>query len=811
VTGGDYPDPESYTVGSEVAGYRLEEQIGRGGMALVYRARDVQLGRNVALKLLSPVLGRDEAFRQRFIRESRAAAAVDHPHIIPIFAAGDSDGVLFIAMRYVQGGDVRRLVDELGSLPADRAVSIITQVASALDAAHLNGLVHRDIKPANMLLDSTDSAGQQDHVYLADFGLSKRSLSATGLTSIGQFLGTPAYVAPEQIEGRTVDGRADLYALACASFEMLSGRPPFQRDDDLAIMWAQVSAPPPSLSEQRPDLPAAVDTVLQRALAKDPADRFAGCLAFAAALRAALGLHGQASGPPAAGTERTPTVLSGPSAGRPAAPPVRDYSPTQTSGPRDVPAHPPTQVSGPRPGLTSRPVDPPTADWQPAAPGPPPGGSRGPAGPPASGAPGGPSGPSRPARRQRRRWPVAVAGVAVVGAAVGAFAALHGGGGNDKATGAADTTKATTPAAGLPAITAPGCRSTVAKTSSLSTVRTQSVSVGAHPFGVNTTADGKFTFVTRLGAIVVLSSGSGLAPAVEHVISVPGLQKAATLTHNGKYLVAALNSGAVVVDTAAAEEGSSHAIVGTLTSSFGGGGVEVGISPDDKFVFVTLQESAAMAVFNLQTALTHGFGSSAVVGKVSLGQQPVGLSFSPDAKLMYVTSMMKAANQTQGEGTVSVIDTALAETDPAKAVKTSADAGCDPVRAITDGTTVWVTSRESNALLGFSASRLLSDPTHALETQVNVGSAPIGETFAGSGSHTRILIANSNQSGPSTVAPTVAVVDPAKALRRQPALLGYIGTGQLPREFTIQPNGKTALVTNDLAGQLQAIDLTTLP
>ncbi len=842
MTGGDYPDPESYSVGSEVAGYRLEEQIGRGGMALVYRARDVQLGRNVALKLLSPVLGRDEAFRQRFIRESRAAAAVDHPHIIPIFAAGDSDGVLFIAMRYVQGGDVRRLVDELGSLPADRAVSIITQVASALDAAHLNGLVHRDIKPANMLLDSTDSAGQQDHVYLADFGLSKRSLSATGLTSIGQFLGTPAYVAPEQIEGRTVDGRADLYALACASFEMLCGTPPFQRDDDLAIMWAQVSAPPPSLSEQRPDLPPAVDTVLQRALAKDPADRFSGCLAFAAALRTALGQPpGPAAGAPAPGTERTPTVLSGPSAGQPAAPPVRDYSPTQTSGPRDVPAHPPTQVSGPRPVTdhpatqvsgprdvpahpptqvsgprpvtASRPVDPPTADWQPAEPPPlpPSSGDRGPGGPAASGGPAGPSGPSRPGRRPRRRWPVAVAGLVVVGAAAGVFAALHGGGGKDKAAGAADTTQAKTPAAVLPAITAPGCRSTVAKTSSLSTVRTQPVPVGAHPFGVNTTTDGKFTFVTRLGAIVVLSNGSGLAPAVEHVISVPGLQKAAALTHNGKYLVAALNSGAVVVDTAAAEEGSSHAIVGTLTSSFGTGAVEVGISPDDKFVFVTLQESAAMAVFNLQTALTHGFGSAAVVGKVSLDQQPVGLTFSPDAKLMYVTSMMKAKNQTAGEGTVSVVDTALAETDPAKAVKASADAGCDPVRAITDGTTVWVTSRESNALLGFSARRLLSDPKHALEARVDVGSAPIGETFARSGSQTRILIADSNQSGPSAVAPTVAVVDPAKALRRQQALLGYISTGQLPRQFTIQPDGKTALVTNDLAGQVQAIDLTTLP
>jgi serine/threonine-protein kinase len=770
-----------------VAGYRLEEQIGRGGMALVYRARDVQLGRNVALKLLSPVLGRDEAFRQRFIRESRAAAAVDHPHIIPIFAAGDSDGVLFIAMRYVQGGDVRRLVDELGALPAGRTVSIITQVASALDAAHLNGLVHRDIKPANMLLDSTDNGGQQDHVYLADFGLSKRSLSATGLTSIGQFLGTPAYVAPEQIEGRTVDGRADLYALACAAFEMLCGTPPFQRDDDLAIMWAQVSAPPPSLSERRPDLPPAVDTVLRQALAKDPADRFAGCLAFAAALRAALGLHGQAAGPPSAGPR------------------------TQTSGPRPVPEHPPTQVSGPRPDTAARPVDPPTADWQPSGPSRPPGGSRGPAGPPGLGGPGGPSGPARPAGRRRRRWPMAVAGVAVIGAAIGAFTALQGGGGNQKATGAADTTKAKTPAAVLPAISAPGCRSTVGKASSLSTVRSQSVAVGPHPFGVNTTADGKFTFVSRADGIVVLSNGSGLAPTVDHVISVPGLQKAGALTHNGKYLIAALNSGAVVVDVAAAEQGSSHAVVGTLTSSFGGGAVEVGISPDDRFVFVTLQESAAMAVFNLQTALTHGFGSSAVVGKVGLGQQPVGLTFSPDAKLMYVTSMTKVPTQSAGQGTVSVIDTALAETNPAKAVKTTADAGCDPVRVITDGTTVWVTSRESNALLGFSASRLLSDPEHALQAQVAVGAAPIGETFAGSGSRTRILIADSNQGGQSGVAPTVAVVDPAKALHRQQALLGYISTGQLPRQFTIQPGGETALVTNDLAGQLQAIDLATLP
>ena len=353
MTGGEYRDPHGFTVGSVVAGYRLEEQIGRGGMAVVYRARDVQLGRNVALKLLAPVLALDDAFRQRFIRESRAAAAVDHPYVIPIFAAGESEGVLFIAMRYVQGGDVRTLLDTVGSLPAGRAAGIITQVALALDAAHLHGLVHRDIKPANMLLDPVAGSGQRDHVYLADFGLSKRSLSATGLTSIGQFLGTPAYVAPEQVEGRPVDSRADQYALACASFEILSGAPPYQRDDDLAVMWAHVSTPPPSLSGQRPELPAAVDGVIARAMAKSPADRFPTCIAFALALRQALGAD--ASPPDLAAAEPGPlTAVSGPPAGEAG----------EAPGPPGPAAHPVTEILWPR---ARHPADPARADQGPPA------------------------------------------------------------------------------------------------------------------------------------------------------------------------------------------------------------------------------------------------------------------------------------------------------------------------------------------------------------------------------------------------------------------------------------------------------------
>ena len=288
------PEFGGFGVGSRLAGYRLDEQIGRGGMAVVYRAYDIRLERPVAIKVLSPELARDEAFRQRFIRESRTAAAVDHPNIIPIFEAGEANGVLFIAMRFVHGPNVQELVDAEGALPAARACHIITQVAAGLEAAHSHGLVHRDVKPGNMLLDMAGGGDYPGHTYLSDFGLSKRALSVSALTSTGQFLGTLDYVAPEQIEARAVTGRADEYALACSAFTMLTGHPPFVRDESVAVMWAQISAPPPELTSRRPDLPAAVDEVMAKALAKVPTERYGTCPEFAAALRRACGLE---SGP----------------------------------------------------------------------------------------------------------------------------------------------------------------------------------------------------------------------------------------------------------------------------------------------------------------------------------------------------------------------------------------------------------------------------------------------------------------------------------------------------------------------------------
>jgi serine/threonine-protein kinase len=326
--------------GSRLAGYRLEERIGAGGMAVVFRARDMRLDRTVALKVLIPALAMDGDFRERFLRESRAAAAVDDPHIIPVYEAGEADGVLFIAMRFVAGGDLRTVIRREGPLPANRAASFISPVASALDAAHAAGLVHRDVKPANILVDTRP--GRPDHVYLSDFGLSKGALSSVGLTGTGQFLGTPDYSAPEQVSGRAVDGRADQYALACVAFTLLTGQRLFPRDEPLAVLLAHTSELPAPVSAQRPDLPAATDQVLARALAKVPEDRFGTCGEFAEALREALGVASytdQAAGPAAitgavTAPERPADAASTQTAVPVLAAPVRDEVSGNTLPPR---------------------------------------------------------------------------------------------------------------------------------------------------------------------------------------------------------------------------------------------------------------------------------------------------------------------------------------------------------------------------------------------------------------------------------------------------------------------------------------------
>jgi serine/threonine-protein kinase len=281
--------PAEVRTGSVLAGFRLLSPLGEGAMGAVYLAEEIATGRRVALKLLVPELARDERFRLRFLRETELAASLRHPHVVETLAAGEEHGTLYLAMAYVEGSDLRELLRREGRLEPRRAVELTRQVAAALDAAHRAGLVHRDVKPGNILLATTEEGEQ---AYACDFGLARHVSSVSSLTGERGFVGTIDYVPPEQIEGGTIDGRADVYSLGCVLFECLVGARPFDRESELSVVFAHLNEPPPRLSDLRPELPEAFDGVFATALAKAPDDRYASCGELAAAAGAAL--HGRA-------------------------------------------------------------------------------------------------------------------------------------------------------------------------------------------------------------------------------------------------------------------------------------------------------------------------------------------------------------------------------------------------------------------------------------------------------------------------------------------------------------------------------------
>jgi serine/threonine protein kinase len=341
-------------VGQDFAGYRLRAVLGRGGMSVVYEAENTRLGNTVALKVLAPELATNDAFRARFLKESRLAASLNHPNVIPIYDTGPCDDLLYIAMRHVAGSDLRTVLNKQERLSPSQALLLVGQAGRALDAAHRAGLVHRDVKPANVLIER-GAEGDPDHVYLSDFGLTKHQLSRSGLTGTGELLGTIDYIAPEQIQGKDVDGRADIYSLGCVLYECLTGRVPFVKDVDAAVIWAHVEELPTPPSAIRPGLGDGIDGVIMSALAKDPADRYPTCREFLGAAQGALEPEGQVSAPRASDAiiaTGPPTVLSGPGVDEP--PPT---SPPPTSPP---PVGPPTVISAPS-------VQPPAASVPPAA------------------------------------------------------------------------------------------------------------------------------------------------------------------------------------------------------------------------------------------------------------------------------------------------------------------------------------------------------------------------------------------------------------------------------------------------------------
>jgi serine/threonine protein kinase len=276
-------------LGSVIAGYRIEERIGRGGMGVVYRAEHLNLRRRAAVKIIAPDLAESEGFRERFTREARVAAALQHPNIVTVYDAGEVDGLLYLAMQYIEGEDLAGVLRRERRLRPYRAIDVCRQVASALDAAHASGLIHRDVKPANVLIEGRTA-------FLTDFGLTKR-LEGTHaqLTRAGDVVGTIHYVAPEQIEGRRVSARSDVYSLGCLFYHCLAGQVPFAHETDVAVIYAHLSEEPPRLSSLRPELPEGLDAVMAKALDKSPDRRFPSCGDMISAARAVIDAAGPLS------------------------------------------------------------------------------------------------------------------------------------------------------------------------------------------------------------------------------------------------------------------------------------------------------------------------------------------------------------------------------------------------------------------------------------------------------------------------------------------------------------------------------------
>ncbi|TMK98298.1 MAG: hypothetical protein E6G34_11660 [Actinobacteria bacterium] len=409
-------------VGEDFAGYGLRGVLGRGGMSVVYEAENRRLGSAVALKVLAPELATDDTFRARFLKESRIAASLNHPNVIPIYDVGPAEDLLYIAMRYVSGADLRAILKAQGRITPAQALLLIGQAARALDAAHRRGLVHRDVKPANFLVER-GADDDPDHVYLADFGISKHTLSRSGLTATGQFVGTIDYIAPEQIQDKPVDGRTDIYSLGCVLYECLTGNVPFQKDAEAAVIWAHVEELPTPPSAICPELPSAIDQVIGRALAKDPAERYGTCHDFIAEAREAL--HGGERSEGLASHKDPgfgpPTVLKR----EPPSPPVPLAEAPHTDAdlaPRP-PAAPPLRVSGTGAGPpdVQQPAQPPTSGAPPTVLGDEPG---------ERGEPMGPRSRRPGALRGRRAWLALLAALVAVGAVVGVLVATGGSGKN---------------------------------------------------------------------------------------------------------------------------------------------------------------------------------------------------------------------------------------------------------------------------------------------------------------------------------------------------------------------------------------------
>jgi serine/threonine-protein kinase len=630
-----------FNTGQRFGAYELGPVLGRGGMGVVYRAQHVHLGRTVALKLLAPELSRSEDFRARFLRESRLAAELEHPGIVTVYDAGEVNGVLFIAMRFVRGTDLAALLAQRAPLGVDETLSILGQVAGALDAAHAAGLVHRDVKPANVMIE-----GQR--CYLADFGLTKRLRSSDSmqLTAAGQFLGTVDYVAPEQIEGRPTDGRADQYALGCVLFECLTGSRPYPRDSQVAVIFAQLREPPPRPCELRPDLPAAIDTVVAKAMAKDPLERYATCDQFVAAAVAAL-------------SERTTTApredpLRAPTARADAPPPADE--PRTAALPAERAAPPVQRAAVPTPGRGEPGAAFPTAVL-----------------PPAAGAP-----PA--AARARKRFPLIPVAALVLLVAVGvAIALVASGGGRKKPASAA--TPAGAVAGGPHVVGDPirvgghplgvafrGGAAWVADSAGDSVTRvdaatgaTTSVRVGTAPFDLGASSTAIWAANSGSDSVTRIDLASGRASPPFPV--------------GHKPLFVTTDGSRVYVANSASD---SVTVLDSTTGARVGSDIRVGNDPRGITGF-----GPVAWVTNYGDDTVSEISNGKVVNTIPVGRHPVGITHSSDS--IWITN--------QSSDTVSRIRLPVG-----RSPVTSTTVGRGPYGIIFGEGYVWVTNRDSGSV-----------------------------------------------------------------------------------------------------------------
>jgi serine/threonine-protein kinase len=819
-------------VGEEFAGYRLVSVLGKGGMSIVFRAENPRLGNVIALKVLDPSLATDDVFRTRFLEESRIAASMNHPNVIPIHDMGSSGGLLYIAMRCVTGTDLRQMLKKRGRLPPETAVFLLSQAARALDAAHRRGLVHRDVKPGNLLVERGNDGADPDHVYLADFGITKHvGGGRTGLTSRGEFLGTIDYVAPEQIRGISVLGLADQYALGCVLYECLTGRVPFEKDLDAAIIWAHVEESPTQPTRLRPELPPAIDAVFARALAKNPGDRYETCRDFVVAAREALGpmaepmtasdtlqgvLPGTGTGTafgrpgggvPGSGVPGTGAAFGGPGGGMPGSGGAPGLAGSGAAAGLGWSAAAPYQGGPPAPGPDGYPGYPgypgevahesgdayrseaPTASWPVSSPVPQvqpgptawssgAGGANGPgsAGTGGSGGSGngGSRGPGRRAARRRDRkagWLIAaLALVLVAGASAGVTLALTGGKGTPQGDGTqslAAGTSTNSASTSISAAPAGGTGPGVA----VPTVAGK-VAVGQNPSYIQVAPNGKFAYVANPGAgsVTVLNTATD---RVSGTITIPeGPPQFVSFSPDSRTAYISVYNTRGSVHLIAFVDTAAGSVTSTVQVNNFTPGPSTS-SPDGRFLYVP-NHNTAMSGANENVVDVIDTSTRQLVDGIAVPANPHWVAFDKNGRF-YTSDHMSAKVTVVNASTKAIVaEIEVGETPHSEAMSP-------------DGSRLAVTSFDGNEVF------LIDTATDKMVATIPVGRNPLDIAYSPDG---RELFTSNNEDN------TVTVIDTADN-----RVIGTVPTGKNPTSIAVLPNGRQAYVTDDGDGTIEILNI----